>query len=138
MSIHLTPEEQGPSPKSRKTKGNGPIQEDQETSNVTPLPPSANTAQPRVSPEEHAALDEYEKLANDALLDDDEGDAPGDKDEIVRPLIAKKLPRFAVFRASPVTFDLWGLPTNKEWTTFSSSPPKALRLTSKKTLSCAV
>jgi len=60
------------------------------------------------SPEELATLDAFEELAHDAILDDDEGDAPGDKDEISRPLVVKRLPKFAVFRASQTTFDLWG------------------------------
>jgi hypothetical protein len=76
--------------------------------NITPLQPVANTARPRIGEAEQAALNEFEELANDAILDDDEGDAPGDADEISRPLVVKKLPRFAVFRASKTTFDLWG------------------------------
>jgi hypothetical protein len=86
---------------------------------VTPLRPEHDApaepknaeptqAKARVSREEHAALDEYESLAADAIIDDDDGDAPGDKDEITQPLIAKRLPRFAVFRASEKPFDLWG------------------------------
>jgi hypothetical protein len=69
----------------------------EDESNVTPFPDV-----------EAAALDEFEQLADDAILDDDEGDTPGDKDEASRPLVVKKLPRFAVFRASKETFDLWG------------------------------
>jgi hypothetical protein len=77
-------------------------------------PSSAYTSPPdftdkqRINPEDRKTLDAAEELADDAILDDDEGDAPGDKDEINQALVVKKLPRFSVFRASPETFDLWG------------------------------
>jgi hypothetical protein len=76
--------------------------------NVTPLQAAVKAAKPQIDQGERASLDEYEDLADDAILDDDEGDAPGDKDEISRPLVVKKLPKFVVFRASLTTFDLWG------------------------------
>lgn len=79
-----------------------------ETDNVTPSQPAANTTRPHISKGEHTSLDEFERLAADAILDDDEGDTPGDKDENVQPLVVKKLPKFSVFRAHPKTFDLWG------------------------------
>jgi hypothetical protein len=75
--------------------------------NVTPFT-APKSSEPHISEGEKAALDKAEELANDALLDDDEGDEPGASDEITRSLVVKKLPRFANFRASPVTFDLWG------------------------------
>jgi hypothetical protein len=61
-----------------------------------------------VTSEDHRILDEAEQLAAAAILDDDDGDAPGDRDEVTRALVVKKLPRFAIFRASKKTFDLWG------------------------------
>jgi hypothetical protein len=59
--------------------------------------------------DDEAVLDEYERLAADALLDDDDGDEPGAKDEIAAPIIEKNLPRFANFMSNPVTFNLWGV-----------------------------
>jgi hypothetical protein len=55
-----------------------------------------------------AILDEFEQLAADTILDDDDGDEPGAKEEITTPLVVKNLPKFANFRSNPVTFDLWG------------------------------
>jgi hypothetical protein len=55
-----------------------------------------------------AVLDEFEQLAADTILDDDDGDEPGAKDEISTPLVVKNLPRFANFRSNKKTFDLWG------------------------------
>src|SRR6516225_1900689 len=55
-----------------------------------------------------AILDEFEQLAADTILDDDDGDEPGAKEEITTPLVFKKLPKFCNFRANPETFDLWG------------------------------
>jgi hypothetical protein len=75
---------------------------------VTPLQPGAKAVKSQVTPEERAALDEAEALAADALLDDEDEDAPGDKDELSQPLVVKKLPRFVSFRANEKTFDLWG------------------------------
>ena len=57
---------------------------------------------------DEAVLDEAERLAADAILDDDDGDEPGQREEETLPLVAGKLPKFANFRCSPVTFDLWG------------------------------
>jgi hypothetical protein len=70
--------------------------------------PGPEEEKSHVSSEDRAALDEAEKLAEDALLDEDEGDSPSESSEIVKPLVVKKLPRFANFRASPQTFELWG------------------------------
>lgn len=61
-----------------------------------------------VQPSDEAVLDEFEQLAADTILDDDDGDEPGAKDEITTPLVEKNLPRFANFRSNPRTFDLWG------------------------------
>jgi hypothetical protein len=91
------PQDPSPTTKRGRKAANGQI--DQDSAAQFPATPS---------PEELAALDAFEVLAADAILDDDEGDVPGDKDEISRPLVVKKLPRFAVFRASQTTFDLWG------------------------------
>jgi hypothetical protein len=78
-------------------------------SNVTPLRAEETEARSsHVNQADRAQLDEQEAMADDAILDDEEGDAPGDKDEITQPLIVKKLPRFAIFRANSKTFDLWG------------------------------
>ena len=53
--------------------------------------------------------DEFEELAADTILDDDDGDEPGAKDEITEYEVSKKLPRFSNFRTNPETFDLWGI-----------------------------
>jgi len=58
---------------------------------------------------DESVLDEFERLAADTILDDDDGDEPGAKDEIAAPLVEKNLPRFANFMSSPVTFALWGV-----------------------------
>jgi hypothetical protein len=76
--------------------------------NVKPFQPATIDTKSSVSKADLEALDDYERLADDALLDDDEGDSPGDSDENERALVVKKLPRFAIFRASKRTFDLWG------------------------------
>jgi hypothetical protein len=88
----------------------GPASEQPKVVPFQPVPPSGDPPEGAslVTQEDHKTLDEAERLADDAILDDDEGDAPGDKDEILRPLVVKKLSRFAIFRASPQTFDLWG------------------------------
>jgi hypothetical protein len=76
--------------------------------NVTPLSVHAKAAKPLISAEEQAVLDAAEELASDAILDEDDGDDPGARDEVVQGLIVKKLPPFVSFRASPDTFDLFG------------------------------
>jgi hypothetical protein len=76
--------------------------------------------------DDEAVLDEYERLAADTILDDDDGDDPGAKDEIAAPLVEKNLPKFANFMSSPVTFALWGASADKAWTSCSLSRPKAL------------
>jgi len=58
--------------------------------------------------DDRAVLDEFEQLAADTILDDDDGDDPGANEEITTPLVFKKLPKFCNFRANPETFDLWG------------------------------
>jgi hypothetical protein len=62
---------------------------------------------PRVQDDE-AALDEYEELARDTILNDDDGDEPGAKEETSIPDLVKNLPKFCNFRANTTTFDLWG------------------------------
>jgi hypothetical protein len=59
-------------------------------------------------PEDQAALDEAERLAADCILSLEDGDEPGERDEIKIPLVKKNLPRFAVFR-SKALFDMWGV-----------------------------
>jgi hypothetical protein len=83
-----------------KTAGNGAAE-------VESLKP-ALASSTALTPTDRQTLDAAEALASDAILDDDEGDAPGDKDEIAQALVTKKPPRFAIFRASLQTFDLWG------------------------------
>jgi hypothetical protein len=88
----------GPDKQPKQEKGDGTA-----APNVTPLRDARTQAET-----DKVALDEFEQLAADTILDDDEGDEPGTKDEITTPLVVKNLPRFANFRANKVTFDLWG------------------------------
>jgi hypothetical protein len=96
--------------KAAKTEGkahdNAPTPEPAEVVRLHPTVVEAIKAS--VSQAERQTLDEAERLAADAILDDDDGDAPSDKEEIAQALIVKKLPRYSHFRASPMTFDLWG------------------------------
>lgn len=56
-----------------------------------------------------AVVDEFERLAQDCILDDDDLDEPGAKDEIQTYPVEKKLPQFANFRSNPATIlNLWG------------------------------
>src|SRR5215813_3049803 len=77
-----------------------------------PPPPPPPLVEPAPEPvnnrNDEAVLDEFERLAADTILDDDDGDEPGAKEEISRPLVAKNLPKFANFRSNEVTFDMWG------------------------------
>jgi hypothetical protein len=84
-------------------KGNGA--DEMSDNNVTPQQPAAKSP---ITAEEQAVLDEAEELANDALLDEDDGDDPGAKDEVSQSLVVKKLPAFVSFMASPTTFELFG------------------------------
>ena len=81
-------------------------------SDVDAAPPESKQETSVVEPAERlddrAVLDEFEQLAADTILDDDDGDDPGAKEEITTPLVFKKLPKFCNFRANPETFDLWG------------------------------
>jgi hypothetical protein len=70
--------------------------------------PLAPTEAKKLSAADQALLDEYERLAADTLLDDDDGDEPSSKAEISAPLIEKNLPKFANFRANSATINLWG------------------------------
>jgi len=59
--------------------------------------------------QDNAALDEFERLAADTILDDDDGDDPSAKEEKSTILVQKNLPKFANFRVNPDTiFDMWG------------------------------
>jgi hypothetical protein len=59
-----------------------------------------------LSQEDREALDEAERLLAVTVLTDDDGDEPGERDEVKTPIITKKLPQFAIFQARRV-FDLW-------------------------------
>lgn len=89
-------------PKAEFSSGNGaapPV-----TVPTTSAPPrSASQPTPET---DKAVLDERERLLADTILDADDGDTPDDIE--TNPPLVKKLPKFANFRASPVTFDLWG------------------------------
>jgi hypothetical protein len=56
---------------------------------------------------DEAALDEAERLAADAILDDDDGDEPGQREEETLPLVVKQVPKFANFRSKKL-FETWG------------------------------
>ena len=71
-------------------------------------PESTSVVEPAERLDDRAVLDEFEQLAADTILDDDDGDDPGVKEEITRALVVKKLPKFSNFRANPQTIDLWG------------------------------
>jgi hypothetical protein len=59
------------------------------------------------------AMDDFEALAADTILADDDGDEPTDSDEVSELLIEKSLPQFAKYRTNPVSFDLWGVSYRK-------------------------
>jgi hypothetical protein len=63
-------------------------------------------------PEDQAALDEAERLIAACVLAPEDGDDPGAKAEITRPMVEKNLPQFAIFRTKPL-FDLWGVPARE-------------------------
>jgi hypothetical protein len=67
----------------------------------------ATAAEPLDMAADEAKLDEAERLAAAAILTDDDGDEPGQKDEETLPLVEKLPPRFSSFRARKL-FDLWG------------------------------
>lgn len=118
-TAELNPPEPNHSPEA-STAGDGPATKLDSTTtdddvepnrlNVTSLRQEKSLPPPsgQKNRNEKAVLDEFERLAADTILDDDEGEEPGAKDEVTTPLVVKKLPRFANFRASPQTFDLWG------------------------------
>ena len=95
-----TPNEDSPQ---LKSSGNGTAHPISDPGNVAQFPEPKS----HVTAEDHAVLDEAERLAADTLLDDDEGDTPGESSEISKALVVKKLPKFANFRARKV-FELWG------------------------------
>jgi hypothetical protein len=59
---------------------------------------------------DNKVLDEFERLAADTILDDDEGDDPSAKAEKSTIPVEKNLPKFANFRSNPETiFEMWGV-----------------------------
>jgi len=65
-------------------------------------------------------LDEFEQLAADTILDDEDGDEPGAPEEIHTIQAVKSLPKFANFRSNPESvFDLWGRATGRDWRTWN-------------------
>jgi hypothetical protein len=63
---------------------------------------------------DEAALDEIEALERACILDDDDGDEPGETEEKSIIPIVNKPPKFARFRSNPSTmFDLWGTTDEK-------------------------
>jgi len=76
--------------------------------NGNTTPPTEPAPEPADNRNDEARLDEFEQLARDTILDDQDGDEPGAEEEINSPLVEKNLPRFAHFRSNPVTFELWG------------------------------
>jgi hypothetical protein len=76
--------------------------------NGNTTPPTESAPEPADNRIDAARLDDFEQLARDAILDDQDGDEPGAEEEINTPLVEKNLPRFARFRSNPVTFELWG------------------------------
>jgi hypothetical protein len=91
-----------------RSTGNGGVREPAALKAELSTTTALSGSEAVVTEEDRKTLDAAEQLAADTILDDDEGDAPGDKDEVQRALVVKKPPRFSHFRASPVTFDLWG------------------------------
>src|SRR5205807_2661247 len=82
-----------PPPQTKKAKPNG-------------------AADPEVIPfdrqKDEAVLDEFERLERENILDDDDGDEPGTREEAALILVVNKMPRFARFRVNPDTiFDMW-------------------------------
>jgi hypothetical protein len=71
-------------------------------------PPAGPTSEPADNTDDKAALDEFERLADACILDDDD-DEPGIEDEIQTLPVEKNLPKFAIFRSNPETvFEMWG------------------------------
>ena len=93
------------------TLGNGQVRPSEPPARVT----VENTASEQSEHEarDEIVLDEFEQLAADTILDDEDGDEPGAKDETSTPLVVKNLPQFANFRSNKTTFDLWGTTTRQ-------------------------
>ena len=53
--------------------------------------------------DDEGLLDEFEREADDYILDDADGDEPGAIDEIKTIDVDKQLPKFANFRSNPET-----------------------------------
>jgi hypothetical protein len=83
--------------------------EDRESTTVTPIPIRSAASPSAADAADRQVADEFEELAADTILDDDDGDEPGAKDEISEIEVRKNLPRFSNFRTNPTTFDLWGI-----------------------------
>ena len=71
---------------------------------------STSAPVPTVSREDQEALNEAERLLADSILTDEDGDEPGERDEVKTPLFTKKLPQFAIFQAKRVV-DVWAAPS---------------------------
>jgi hypothetical protein len=76
---------------------------DQPSLTVVPAPEASDSQ----AVADKAALDEAERLAADAILDEDDGDEPGQSEEESLPIVAKVPPKFSSFRTLRL-FDLWG------------------------------
>jgi hypothetical protein len=83
-----------------------------QTKEVKPSETAAEQVQKKKSDAD--ILDKYEELARDTILDDDDGNDPGQKDEISQMVLAKKLPPFVIFRTNPETWDFWGVPVRAD------------------------
>jgi len=100
--------------------GNGQLNTDSEVGVVvgsrteTDLPGSGGNGtglpEPQLSKEDRAALDEYERLERDNILDDEDVDPDSDTDEPGVIEIVDKPPKWTPFRVNRATvFDLWGV-----------------------------
>jgi hypothetical protein len=71
-----------------------------------PTVPEPEAPTGEISQQDRATLDEAERLAADCILDSDDGNEPGENDEIKITPIQKNLPKYAVFMSKPIC-DLW-------------------------------
>jgi hypothetical protein len=120
MTINLDAlgsEGQEPERNSRKTRGNGQPPREAESPTVVDfkealagsVSPTSITSGAGIDADDKTALDQYEQqLVADCLLNDDDGDEPGQKDEITQPLVVKNLPKYSNFQAKLIC-DLWGV-----------------------------
>ena len=97
---------------SNTTAHNSPAADPPPGDNVHPLPNGAAQPEPSHDPAEarqtdKAVLDNYEALERSVILDDEDEDELGGKDEIAAIPIVKKMPKFTRFRVNPETvFDM--------------------------------